>query len=344
MYVIKARNVHTALPEAIHYLSICGRTEESRNGMVIRSPESVTTVYTHPRERVLFWPERDANPFFHFYEGLWMLGGREDVASLTRFVKRMSDYSDNGTTFHGAYGYRWMTMFGLNQPVLIGEALRADPTCRRQVLQIWNVTIDLVGQKYKRDVPCNLVATFQVNQGALDMNVFCRSNDAVWGCYGANAVHFSMLQEFIASVAQVPVGVYEHTSVNWHAYEKVYKQVLPLAQYAHQPVFAGSQPSNPYQEQGSVSPFRMVNTSTITWLQDLDVFLDAENGVMGYRDVFFRKVALPIVAVHNMYKLLSSPERYTTALIMCQNIKASDWRKACEEWLQRRYNTWQQRT
>ena len=73
MKVIRARNVHEALPEAVRYLALYGVEAESRNGKVLLAPEPVTTVYERPKERVLFWPQRDANPFFHFYEGLWML-------------------------------------------------------------------------------------------------------------------------------------------------------------------------------------------------------------------------------------------------------------------------------
>ena len=51
-----------------------------------------------PCERVLLYPERNANPFFHLYESLWMLAGRNDVAGPARYAKNMNNYSDNGVT------------------------------------------------------------------------------------------------------------------------------------------------------------------------------------------------------------------------------------------------------
>jgi hypothetical protein len=60
----------------------------------------------------------------------------------------------------------------------------------------------------------------------------CRSNDIIWGCYGANAVHMSMLHEYLAGHIGVPVGVYTQISFDWHTYlETPYKfeeSFLPL--------------------------------------------------------------------------------------------------------------------
>src|SRR3974390_2807104 len=111
MRVIKVRNVHLALPKGLALLQEYGVVRDSRNGPVTVMEEPVTTTYIRPCERVLFWKERDANPFFHFFESLWMLAGRDDLAFLTKFVKRFEDFSDDGLTLHGAYGYRWLRYF-----------------------------------------------------------------------------------------------------------------------------------------------------------------------------------------------------------------------------------------
>lgn len=329
MRVIRARNVHQALPEAIHQLQCSHVEEDSRNGTVWVSPEPVATVYTHPRERVVFWPERDANPFFHFYEALWMLGGRNDVASLTRFVKRMQEFSDDGTTFHGAYGHRWRKHFGDDQLAIIIANLKANPGCRRQVLQIYDNVVDLViNQNGMRDIPCNLAVHFMMRWGALDMTVFNRSNDIIWGCYGANAVHFSMLQEYVATGVGVPVGQYWQISDNWHGYLATLKPLLGLADQAAQPPSLGV--PDPYLTK--VQPFRLINTDVETWNADLDMFLSQGCGAMGYLDVFFRRVALPILMVHDAYRA----KHYDAARSLALDIKASDWRLAIQEWLNRR--------
>src|SRR5690242_2945482 len=107
MNVIRGRNVHRILPVAVDILHEAGIKRDSRNGSTYVVDGPVTTMYERPEERVVFWAERDANPFLHFYESLWMLGGRNDVRSLTRFTKNMAQFSDDGETFYGAYGHRW---------------------------------------------------------------------------------------------------------------------------------------------------------------------------------------------------------------------------------------------
>jgi thymidylate synthase len=340
MYVIKVRNVHEALPEGIYQLLSAGDEEETRNGPVLVMPQPVTTMYTHPRERVIFWPEREANPFFHFYEALWMLGGRNDLLSLARFVPAMKQFSDDGKTFHGAYGHRWRQHFKFDQLTSVIDGLRENPGCRRQVVIMFDPKTDSVSGKSKmRDIPCNLAATVQVRGGALDMMVTNRSNDIIWGAYGANAVHFSMLQEYVAAGVGVPVGMYWQVSFNFHAYKKTLEPMAMLGTMAKQPPGHGMR--TPYE--GQVSPFKMVNSPIEQWNQDLMMFLDEGNKAMGYRDVFFRRVALPILRTHRAFKELKGQDKFSGALAEAAGIKATDWRLAIEEWITRRQLRWEEK-
>lgn len=238
MKVISARNVNDALASGLLYLFYDGIEESSRNGPVIVAPGPVTTLYRNPRERILWMPERDANPFFHLFESLWMLAGRNDVAFPAFFAKQMSEYSDDGKTMRGAYGYRWRKWFGYDQLNVIVAELKRDPASRRCVLDMWD------GGKYAypwrghlseeaelsdagdllattKDKPCNTHIYVDVRGGALNITVCCRSNDIWWGAYGANAVHFSFLQEYLATMVGVPIGRYWQISNNYHIYTSI---------------------------------------------------------------------------------------------------------------------------
>ena len=74
MKVIRERNINGVFNIAVMNLRVTHSLIEmdSRNGKVYMFPEPVTSVYKRPNERVLFSPERNCNPFFHFIEGLWM--------------------------------------------------------------------------------------------------------------------------------------------------------------------------------------------------------------------------------------------------------------------------------
>ena len=335
MKVINIRNVQHALPEGLRMLLTDSHERESRNGSVLVANGPVTTVYHEPTERVIFWPERDANPFFHFYEGLWMLAGRNDVESVEHFVGRMRSFSDDGNTLHGAYGHRWLHHFGMNQLGAIIHQLRENPEDRRCVLQMWDATSDL--GRTGKDIPCNTHAYFSINNlGELEMTVCCRSNDMIWGAYGANAVHFSMLQEYIAAGVGVPVGRYWQISNNYHAYKEVFEKIAHLNERAR------DHPENivddPYSL-GIVKPYPMVSTPIDQWRQDLLMYLD-EGVVIGIRDSFFRRVAHPILMSHLAYKQGSGEDRYVNALDIIEQCHATDWKLAVTEWLQRRFNNY----
>ena len=73
---LRVRNVNEALPVALQMIQAYGQPAESRGMHTLRVPGPVYTIYERPEERVLFDAVRDANPFFHLIESLWILGGR----------------------------------------------------------------------------------------------------------------------------------------------------------------------------------------------------------------------------------------------------------------------------
>jgi thymidylate synthase len=228
MRVIEARNAHQALPEGLFLLDAYGQKQTSRFGDVVVAPWPVSTVYSRAYERIVWWPERDFNIAFCVYESLWMLAGRNDVEPLKRYVKTFDQFSDDGVILHGAYGFRWRSHFDVDQIEHIVDLLKRNPRDRRCVLQMWDCGVDL--GTTSKDIPCNDMATFQIGaNGALNMTVFCRSNDIIWGAYFANAFHFGFLLEYMAARIGVPMGSYTQISVNYHAYENVLKSVKTIA-------------------------------------------------------------------------------------------------------------------
>lgn len=367
MRVIKVRNGHEALPLSLEILAREGVREDSRNGPVVRHPEPVATVYEKPQERVVFHEWRDANPFFFFYESLWMLAGRRDVAPLVKYAKQLGQYSDDGVTQNAAYGYRWRQAelkpylkyegdgaysvghYERDQLTDIVNLLRKNPRDRQCVLQIWDHRYDL-GTTTK-DHACNLVATFQLSTGGhLDMVVCCRSNDLIWGCNGANLVHFSVLHEYVAAHAGLPLGIYTQVSVNWHAYEPLFSKTRDAARndQSQEPVFKDlplgvGRGANPYRDD-TVAPHPLVSpgVSQEEWDRDVRAFVTDSGCLPGeahYKDPFFTDVAWPIVQAHDIFKFYESTmgeERFDAAIDALTKCRASDWRLACTRWLERR--------
>ena len=329
MITIKARNVNYALHDGAQLIREVGVPSPSRNGPVLTMPEPVTTVYEKPYERVMLHPNRDANPFFHLYEALWMLAGREDLAPLKPYVARMADYSDDGgKTQPGAYGFRWRHYFGLDQIDWAIKRLNNDPGDRRVVIQMWDGSGDpTAADGGSRDVPCNLTVLPRIVAGRLDITVFCRSNDMVWGTYGANAVHFSFLQEYLAGALGVPMGRYYQVANNFHAYEATLDKADGVWPWDFMT-------GDPYAQEliGSfalgVAPNRVAEFNV-----DLAMFLE-DPARVGIRNVFLKRVALPMVMAHKAWKRDKDLNRALE--ILSQAPSWCDWRVGGEMWLKAR--------
>lgn len=315
---IRARNVNEAYQEGLMRLYATGVRENSRNGEVLVLPNPMLTTYLKPAERVLFDEKRDANPYFHLMEALWMVAGRDDLEWLTRFNPRMTQFSDNGDGLKGAYGFRWQNYFELDQLYWVVSLLKMDPESRRAVIAMWDPNEDLCTSS--KDVPCNTHIYFDLRGDRLNMTVCCRSNDAVWGAYGANVVHFSVLQEFMAAWLKKPVGVYRQFSNNFHLYTKTHSHLLPP-----------DQTTDPYI-MGKVKPYPTVNGDAMSWRNDLNMFLSDPLGDHVYEDKFFECVAAPMYSSWHDRR-----NKKNSGMLALQGMELdNDWRLACERWILRR--------
>jgi len=339
MFVIDATNVNEALPKGILHLLEAGVTEDSRNGKVLVAPTPVCTVYRKPLERVLFSPLRNANPFFHVMEALWMLGGHHDLKFPLEFNSRFAEYSDDGQSVFGAYGWRWREFFGYDQLEKIAYELQNNPQSRRCVLSMWNgweideyededaplhSHCDLyVATHGGKDVPCNTHAYFDCRGGKLNMTVCNRSNDIIWGAYGANAVHFSFLQEYMALRIGVPVGVYRQVSNNFHAYLDVY-DVQKLLMIANNALT-----TNYYATEVDFNRTPLFKDNCKRFEDELEYFLN-DSLYEATSHEFIRTVAQPMRRAWELYKqaeLEKAVELLYATMIPC------DWRTAALTWL-----------
>tara|TARA_R110000744_G_scaffold202965_3_gene321864 strand:+ start:1498 stop:2580 length:1083 start_codon:yes stop_codon:yes gene_type:complete len=341
MKVINARNVNDALLLGIDLFQYAGnyRIQESRNGTTYEALEPVTTVYRNPCERVCLIKQRDANPFFHFIESLWMLAGRNDLKPLTQLVKSMEDFSDDGETLWGAYGWRWNSYFSKDQLNIIIKILKENPEDRRAVLQMWDPIQDL--NRQGKDVPCNTNIYFKIREGKLNMTVCNRSNDMLWGAYGANAVHMSILQEYMAFAIGVAVGVYRQISDSFHIYlNPVWDKVKEIE------ISPYSNIKNPYDTFAPSYEHLALFTNPDILKDELDRFFnmftwlslgkmrpsntDLTAGL--WENPAIKNIAIPMIGAYFSYK----EKDFKSSYKMLNLIKALDWRKACLDWIRKR--------
>ena len=314
---ISCANVNDGLVQGLSYLIEQGVSEPSRNGAVLVAPEPVLITYRKPWERVLFSPMRDANPFFHLFESLWMLAGRNDLAFPVVFNKRFKEYSDDGAVINGAYGFRWREHFNTDQLAEAAAMLAKDPSTRRVVVGMWDPSEDLGSPS--KDIPCNTHIYFDVRGGTLNMTVCNRSNDVLWGTFGANAVHMSILQEYMATLVGLPMGPYRQFTNNLH----LYTDILPVSRAKE--MIVDVLINNHYEGINALSRIPLMSVEPHLWHNDLNNFLGPGWAFQDYSDKFFMSVAAPMRVVWET----RNPE--TIAFISDQA-----WRIACRDWLDRR--------
>jgi len=207
----------------------------------MRSP--VVFEYLKPGYCWMHIPGRRFNPFFALAEVVWILSGRNDVKWLAYFNSKVAQFSDDGHTFHGAYGERlraWPRLYfpstvsdpadpryldkvPIDQFKEVVDKLEADPVTRQAVMSLWDPARD--NEPGHRDYPCNSIVYLSLRDGKLDMTVVIRSNDLIWGV-PYNAVQFSHIHAYIAGWLNCRIGTLTYFIQNLHYYYDLYPDAL----------------------------------------------------------------------------------------------------------------------
>jgi hypothetical protein len=226
---------------------------------------------------------------------------------------------------------------------------------------MWNVQDDLLKVDTGKDLCCNLSVVFKVETGRcrqcegsgyepntthgypecqrcdgkphecpryLNMVVFNRSNDLVWGMLGANVVQFSMLQEYLAAHLGLDVGRYDQVTADLHAYTDTWEPEKWLADVPHW--------QHAY-ERHNWSPTPLV-ASLKAFEEQLPDFVEYHKEwchgkpLPCWTEPFLKEVAHPMCMVYGFYKR----GEYKSCLRWLELVVSPDWRAAAQGWVARR--------
>jgi len=155
-------------------------TEKLNNSWIIDMDDPIITL-----------PERKLSYSFMFGEAAWMLEGRNDVESVSKYVDGVKRFSDDGVTFFGAYGPKIIT-----QTSYVVDTLIKDNDSRQGVLNIWREN-----PRSSKDIPCTLSLQFFLREASdnlwLHTVATMRSNDA-WLGTPYDTFNFSAISFYIA--------------------------------------------------------------------------------------------------------------------------------------------------
>lgn len=180
-----------------------------------------------PTQRWMAIRNPPINLAFALAEVVWILAGRNDSAFLNYFNSKLPEFAGQCNAYHGAYGHRLRTHFGIDQIERAYEILSSKAHSRQVVLQIWDVKNDIpgpAGDERSADIPCNVLSLLKLRHGKLEWTQIMRSNDLFRGL-PYNIVQFTTLQEIIAGWLQVELGSYNHLSDSLHVYDEDLRNV-----------------------------------------------------------------------------------------------------------------------
>lgn len=200
------------------------RTVINSGGVVApRGRETLEVIGAHlclkdPLRGAISIPERGLNYHFMLAEWLWIMLGMNDVEMILPYNKQLLQFSDNGSTFNGAYGPKLIEQL----PYAI-DVLRKDRHSRQAIVTLWRER-----PRASADIPCTISFQFLLrereSQLQLDMVTYMRSND-VWLGLPYDLFTFTMLQRLMAAQFDAKVGHYHHMVGSLH----LYKEHLPMA-------------------------------------------------------------------------------------------------------------------
>lgn len=141
---------------------------------------------------VLLEPARKLNYRFMAAEAYWILSGDDKLANIAPYNSRITQFSDDGVVFAGAYGPRYV-----DQRQYVIDTLFRDPGSRQATITIWQPN-----PAPSKDIPCTVALNFMIRGGRLHLHVFMRSSDA-WLGVPYDVFNFTMMACDIAASLNV---------------------------------------------------------------------------------------------------------------------------------------------
>lgn len=213
---------------------------------------------TNPTARLVTIPQRNWNPILPYAESLWLALGQNDLNLIGHYLKNMKDFSDDGFYIRGGYGprlrrfngisndYRIRNPYNLQKSNLVNTEVdqyryinlifNKDINTRQAIINIGDPPKDCFDEndclKETKDFPCTRLLHFQKqpNENKLNLTVYMRSNDFMWGASAVNIFNFTFILEYFAKILNLDIGVYYHVVNNFHYYEGHENQIRRISE------------------------------------------------------------------------------------------------------------------
>lgn len=177
-------------------------------------------------------PARQLNLPYAIHEFLWYCRGDRFDDSITKHASMWKKLKQDDGGFNSNYGQYlfkpYMTPVGTMPSQFdfcVGELVKS-PSSRRACMTLLNS-----GHAYPQntDMVCTYAIQFFIRDDCLEMHVYMRSNDVVFGLTN-DAFCFNMIQRMVVAALRqaginVGVGAYFHNAGTLHVYKRHYVMV-----------------------------------------------------------------------------------------------------------------------
>jgi len=174
-------------------------------------------------------------------ELLWYFSGRNDVDYISKYSTFWKTICNSDGTCNSAYG----NLIFKNTPQYVWalNALQSDMYSRQAIMHFNLPEHQYIGNK---DFVCTMYANFHIrpdsnNVHRLNLSVFMRSNDAVFGLMN-DIVFFTLLQYQMfkhlkdTRYPDLEIGTYSHTSNSMHIYDRHYDKIEKMLEFEFKPI------------------------------------------------------------------------------------------------------------
>lgn len=169
---------------------------------------------------VITLASRKMNYGFMLAEAAWIVSGSNWLDDITPYMKRYSDFSDDGIMLHGAYGPKVV-----DQLMYVVNCIENDIDTRQAVINIWREKPGI-----SKDIPCTLNMQFLVRNDRLHCVTNMRSQDAVLGM-SYDVFTFSMVANMVRILLanrgiNVGLGVLHVNVGSFHIYQEHFGNII----------------------------------------------------------------------------------------------------------------------
>jgi len=199
-----------------------GHIRDSRAGKTLELI-NVSTVLKNPRTRHIIEPIRKHNLAYIAKEIDWYLSGSyyaEPIARAAKFWRTIQNPNGKVNSNYGAKLF-YETIYGECQFDKVVSHLKKFPNSRRAIFFFHLYPMDWLQMDDTKDYVCTIYGHAIINDGKLDLLIYMRSNDVIWG-WSNDVPFFTLLQEMLAAELDVPVGIYYHNAGSLHIYENFF--------------------------------------------------------------------------------------------------------------------------